>query len=43
MHDGGACEVVEDVAKGLHHEAVGRIVAEPAAAPSPMAFDGIYQ
>ena len=41
MHDGRTCKVVENFSESPHHEAVGSIVAEPSAAPSPMAFDGV--
>ena len=41
MYDGRTREIVEHVAEGRHHKAVGSIVAEPAATPCPMALDGI--
>ena len=41
MHDGRTGKVVEHVAEGGHHEAVGRVIAEPTAAPCPVALDGV--
>ena len=41
MHDGRACKVVEHVAECRHHESVGSVVAEPAAAPCPVTLDGV--
>ena len=41
MHDSRTSEVVENMAKTLHHETVSGIVTEPAATPCPVALDRI--
>ena len=41
MNNGRTGEVVEDGTEGLHHEPVVGFITEPAAAPSPMSFNGV--
>ena len=41
MNNSRTCEVVENCAKGAHHESVGIGIAQPASAPRPMALNGI--
>ena len=41
MHNGRTGKIVEHITKGRHHKAVGCIVAEPAATPGPVTFDGV--
>ena len=41
MHNSRAGKVVKHIAKRTHHETIHGIIAQPAAAPSPMTFNGV--